>query len=138
MAFLGLQVEMLLAQVPLLSNLEQGKLTRLAQATKTRQYSDGDSIIVEHDVGDCMYIVQDGEAVVSVDGVGEVARKRKGDYFGEQALLDDAPRSATIHAAGPMACLELSRVVFEGFVSAMARLELLLAQVGHYFGGSFT
>eukprot|EP01051_Picozoa_sp_SAG22_P025128 SAG22_NODE_7295_length_754_cov_1.235115_1_plen_132_part_00 len=104
-----------------------------SKLTKARRYQPGEAIIAEGETGDCMYIVQAGEAVVVVADVGEVARKRKGDYFGEQALLDDAPRSATITASATepagMSCLELSRVTFESFVSSLARLELLLAQV---------
>jgi CRP-like cAMP-binding protein len=124
------RIEMVLVQVPLLSKLARGKLSRLAQATKSRTYKAGEMIIKEGDTGDSMYIVEEGSCAVSVEGVGEVARKHKGEYFGETALLDDAPRSATIAAVSPeVICLELSRITFEQYVSSSARVELLLSQI---------
>lgn len=124
------RIEMVLVQVPLLSKLDRGNLSRLAQATKSRKYKAGDTIIQEGDPGDCMYIVQEGRCTVSVEGIGEVARKDKGEYFGEIALLDDAPRSATITAMSPeVSCLELSRFTFEKYVSSSARIDLLLSQI---------
>lgn len=124
------KIKLVLVQVPLLSKLDQGKLSRLAQATTTRKYAAGDHIITEGDPGECMYIVEQGECSVNVDGIGEVAKKSKGEFFGETALLDDAPRNATIAAvSATVTCLELSRRTFEQFVSSTARVELLLSQI---------
>ena len=47
---------------------------------------------------------------------GEVARISRGEFFGEQSLLHDAPRNATISAAGEVKCFELNREDFEKMV----------------------
>ena len=120
-------VEMMLKQVPILSKLERSVLSRLAQAAGSQTTKDGQAIIRQGDAGDSVYIIKAGEAVVSVEGVGEVGRKQRGSYFGELALLENSPRTATVTAhGGPVELITLSRVVFEQFMSASARIELLV------------
>ena len=120
-------VEMMLKRVPILSKLERAVLSRLAQAAGSQTTKDGQAIIRQGDAGDSVYIIKAGEAVVSVEGAGEVGRKQRGSYFGELALLENSPRTATVTAhGGPVELITLSRVVFEQFMSASARIELLV------------
>jgi hypothetical protein len=71
----------------------------------------GEIIIEEHERGSTMFLVAAGELIVSRDGT-EVARCRRGDYFGEVALLFDQPRNATVVADCDVVLYELDRDVF--------------------------
>lgn len=124
------KLEMMLTQVPLLSKLERGTVSRLAQSAIMREYKSGAQIIKQGAIGESVFIVEKGECVVTVDDVGEVGRKQVAEYFGEQSLLQDAPRNATVTACdGGVRCIELSRNIFEQYVSNIVRVELLLGQV---------
>ncbi len=63
-----------------------------------RSYKQGQTIFQEGDAGNCFYLIVYGEVVIS-RGNTELARLGTGECFGEMAVLDDAPRSATAKAA---------------------------------------
>lgn len=101
-----------LQTVDLLSPLSTSRLTSMAEAMGSRSYATGENIITQGEEGELFYILQDGEAIVSVDG-NEVARKYAGDGFGETALQSNAPRNATVTAVTGCLCLQLSRTDFQ-------------------------
>jgi CRP-like cAMP-binding protein len=75
----------------------------------------GDTIVRQGDTDtDRFYIVEEGECKAEMDGVeGEVcARMMRGSYFGERALLTDAPRAATVTAVIDTRCLAMDRAAF--------------------------
>jgi len=66
-------------------------------------FKDGDLIFEEGDIGRDLYIVQSGEVKISklIDGKNiELAKFKKGDFFGDMALLQSIPRYASAHASG--------------------------------------
>jgi len=67
-------------------------------AEGTQSYSKGDLIFEEGDKGDVMYIILEGSVDLRV-GEKLVARPEAGESFGEMALIDDSPRSATAIAS---------------------------------------
>lgn len=71
----------------------------------------GDTIITQGEVGDMLYVIESGEYVVMVDGKKVAKLRRKGQIFGELALMSDQPRTATIVAAKPgtLWCLDRAR-----------------------------
>lgn len=80
-----------------------------------RLYEDGQTIVAQGDVGDCMFVVQVGcVQVVREDAGGEVqlATLRRGDTFGVMALLDRERRSATVRALGAARVLTVDRRTF--------------------------
>ncbi len=70
-------------------------LIRLQTNVKDHHLPQNDVVFSKGDVGNSMYIVEDGQFDVSIDGV-EVGKLTKGDMFGETALLMKRPRSATV------------------------------------------
>jgi CRP-like cAMP-binding protein len=73
--------------------------------------ADGATIVNEGDDGEEFFVVATGGAVVHRHGRA-VANLGPGDYFGELALLDPAPRDATVVAQGPTNLLVLARPAF--------------------------
>lgn len=75
--------------------MEQGELGKY--------YQDGEVIIRQNDVGNCMYVIQEGQVeIILENGDKEIrlAIRKEGDFFGEMALFDRDVRSATVRALG--------------------------------------
>jgi MFS family permease len=88
------QVE-LLRGVPLFAPLSMVVIEQLARSLEPIHHDAGTSVIVQGDAGDAYYIVSSGRADVIRDGA-RIAEVSAGDGFGEIALLDDRPRTASI------------------------------------------
>lgn len=93
----------MLKKVPLFAGLDGRELDQIAASMKERRFSAGDTVTQEGAGGAGFFIVEVGEAAVSVDGQprGTIAA---GDYFGEIALLTGSDRTATITATSDMVC----------------------------------
>lgn len=80
-----------------------------------KEYSEGDAICRQGEIGDRMYVIQAGRATVleEVDGKEIVlGHLGPGDIFGEMALVDRKPRSATVRAMGRARILTLDKRTF--------------------------
>ena len=80
-----------------------------------KPYKDEEVVCRQGELGDAMYVVQEGElAVIREDGGVEtvVGSLLRGDVFGEMALFDREPRSATVRAVGDVRVLTLDRRAF--------------------------
>jgi CRP-like cAMP-binding protein len=78
-------------------------------------YHDGEIIIRQGDIGDCMYVLQDGQVEVLVEQGGRevrVAIRGEGDVFGEMAIFEKEKRSATVRAIGTVRLLTLDEKNF--------------------------
>ena len=111
----------LIQQVPLFSTLDKGELRGLASSMKERTFNEGDTIATEGQSGIGFFIIDEGEAVVSVGGE-ERATLGHGDYFGEVALIDDGARTATITAKSPLKCYGITSWEFRPLVENNASL----------------
>lgn len=96
-----------------------------------KTYSDGELIIRQGEVGNCMYVVQSGKVeVFKVHGDSEIvlATMGEGDFFGEMALIDRDVRSASIRAAGEARVLKVDKRTFLGQVHADPTIALRIVQ----------
>jgi CRP/FNR family transcriptional regulator, cyclic AMP receptor protein len=107
----------LLRNVPLFSALDDGELESLADEFNERRFSAGESIALEGEGGLMFFVVESGEASVEVQGA-EVGKLGPGDSFGEIALIDRRPRTATVKAATDLRTYGLPVFVFRPFVES--------------------
>jgi len=79
------------------------------------QFPAGTVVVRQGDPGDKFYAIASGtaEVDVSIDGQTKTRQLGQGDYFGEIALLQNVPRTATVRALDPLTTYVLSREDFE-------------------------
>src|SRR5574344_3105412 len=95
-------------------------------------YEPGQVIISEFEPGDCFYLIQSGnvQLVKCVNG----ARKnldilKPGEFFGEMAILDNSPRSATCVAVGNVECLEFNKANFQVLITGNPQIAIILLKL---------
>jgi ATP-binding cassette subfamily B protein len=121
----GVQASRLRA-IPFFENLDEALLSALAERFVLERYPEGHTIFEEGDPGDKLYFIDRGEVEVVASGpTGEglrVALLRDGDYFGEIALLEDVPRTATVRTRTSSLLLALDRSQFLELLQSVPEL----------------
>ena len=122
-----------LSRVPLFSGSSDKDLRKLADRMTERTFSEGDTVTEQGSSGIGFFVIEEGDATVSIKG--EIVRTLgPGDWFGEIALIDDGPRSATIVAGTDLRCRGMTAWEFRPFVQehpevAWPLLETLAARL---------
>ena len=115
-------------QVPLFTRLSDKELKTLANNFTERAFQAGQELTSEGQGAAGFFVIESGQAAVSVDG--EVRRTLgTGDYFGEVALIDDGPRTATVTAATDVTAYVLTPWEFRPLVEESAGIAWELLQV---------
>jgi CRP-like cAMP-binding protein len=106
-----------LKKVPLFADLNNRELEEVASSMRERRFKAGDTVTKEGQGGVGFFIVDEGEAEVTVGGEdrGIVG---PGDYFGEIALINDSPRTATLIAKTDMLCYGMTPWDFRPLVES--------------------
>lgn len=95
----------LLESIPLFQEISPQSLQRLALLCQEEPFQQGEIIFKEGQRGDKFFIIVEGaiQLTKEIEGIGEeqLAVLREGAYFGEMALIDEAPRSADARATDP-------------------------------------
>lgn len=120
----------MLENIPLFSVLAKEELDAISRLAVTRNYPKNSIIINEGDHTDSLYVILSGKVKIFLadDQQKEVivAIQREGDYFGELALLDEAPRSASVMTMEPCSLLIVSRNAFERHLAGDPKLAISL------------
>jgi len=126
-----------LKQIAVLQAMDGEALARLAAALEQKDYADGQAVFAEGDPGDSMFFLVKGciriekRAQATSEVHKTLAVLEAGDYFGEMALLDQKPRSASAVAAGNVILLRLSKPAFDQLQvgSSQAGMGVLFAMI---------
>ena len=97
-----------------------------------KQYEPNQIIISEYEPGDSFYFIQSGsvQLVKCVNGTKKnLDILKAGEFFGEMAILDNSPRSATCMAIGNVKCLEFNKENFELLITGNPQMALLLLKL---------
>jgi len=103
-------------------------LERLSHDLITVTPTAGEAIVTQGETGERFYLIASGEVEIHVDGALR-HRSCAGDCFGEIALLNDVPRTATVVAASGCELLALERRHFVGAVTGHLRSDQAAASV---------
>jgi CRP-like cAMP-binding protein len=123
-----------LSTIPFFAGLERAALERVAAGMRTRRFRRGEVIFHIGDPGDALFVIVDGEVKISLPSeTGDeaiLATLRVGDVFGELALLDGAPRSASATAISATETVVLPRDKFRELIATEAGVrDALLASI---------
>lgn len=94
--------------VPLLQILNPTQREALVASLSTLKFTPGEKIVNEGDPGDLFYIIKEGSVTCTKEDI-KIRTLSKGEYFGEQALLYNSPRTATVSAIDEAKCVAIGR-----------------------------
>jgi CRP-like cAMP-binding protein len=125
------ELQQFMRDVPLFAGLLPSELDRIALVMNPREVAAGDVVCSEGEPGHEFYLLATGEAVVERGGQA-VAKLGVGDHFGELALLDRRPRSATVRATTDVRLYVLQDQSFAAVLNEVPALaqKLLAALAG--------
>jgi CRP-like cAMP-binding protein len=100
---------------------------------RLREYEAGAVLVRQGDRGSAVFLISAGAAKVTVAGSGgtevTIALRLRGEVVGEMAMLDAAPRSATVTAMAPLSAYVIDAAVFQRFLADNAAVEARLHQM---------
>ena len=125
---MSLQEEVdLLRTIPLFSRIEPSRLKLLAFTAQRLTFAPGDLLCRQGDEGDAAYIIITGDADVLVEsesGAVKVATLGPNDLLGENAILCDVPRTATVKAVTTVETLMISKELFFQLVNQFPSISI--------------
>ena len=119
--------------MPLFASLDREQIAQIARVSRRHRYDRDDVVVYQGDPGDTFYVILDGQVKVSVSSPeGQEAilvMLGNGDSFGEFALLDEQPRSATIQATRPTEVVAVRKEEFHRLIRQSPEIALGLLRV---------
>lgn len=124
-----------LSQVKILESLEPYERSKLADAFREETHKPGDYVIREDEQGDVFYFISEGEAIATKTleagkAPVEVMQYKRGDYFGERALIKNEPRAANVIAKTDLTTVSLDRHSFKRLLGPIE--EILKRNIASY------
>ena len=111
-----------LGRCPFFAGLSKDELRELAKVTEDMEVEEGKTLTREGASGSEFFVIVDGDVSVT-KGEAEVRTLGPGDFFGEIALLEDRPRTATVTAKSPLRFFVLTRRSFRALLDRQPDLE---------------
>ncbi len=104
----------LISEIPIFQDLSRRELRTVSEILYDRTYEAGEDIFLADQPGAAMFIITSGKVTILLDSEAEhqtttLAELGEGDFFGEIALLDNSPRSATARAITKTTMLAIFR-----------------------------
>jgi len=116
-----------LQRVQLFADMDRRQSEQIARLLKERRFAKGETVIREGTGGAAFFLIESGEAAVSSKGA-QLRTLGPGDHFGEIALIDGGPRSATVTATTDMVCYGLTFWEFRPLVERNGAMAWKLLQ----------
>jgi len=117
-----------LKKVPIFGKLPAKELEYVARSVKERVYESGTVIVKEGDPGLGFFLIIEGRVDVSHKD-HRIREMGPGEFFGEMALMEEAPRSATVTALDRTRCLQLVRWDFRALLKENPDLAVRMLEV---------
>lgn len=119
------KVDALIKAVPLFSGLTREEVIKIFAKGMTMRCTKGETIFYKGNIGNQMFVMLGGKVGI-YDGEKLLATLRVGDMFGEMALVNQEPRSATARALEDTKLFVLSQDVFERLMTKRAAIQILM------------
>jgi CRP-like cAMP-binding protein len=113
--------QLYLGQVPMFQACSEEELNAIAYLATPKALDAGTEIVREGDTGNDFFVLMMGTATVARHG-HEVGKLEPGNFFGELALFDPAPRNATITADVPVTMAVMERDRFQAVLESVPAL----------------
>ena len=110
---------LLLREIPIFADLSPEDLKRVAEIAREQWYPQNTAIFQQGDEGNMMFVIVEGhvQVVRNIDGKDQIwAERGPGDFVGEMAIIESAPRSATLHTQSEVRVLAIDDETFKGIL----------------------
>jgi len=108
----------ILESISLFANFSRDEIAELIPLLVERKFPKGSRVINRGETGDSMFVIKDGEVTIWSDNNTNLGNLPAGSFFGELALIDRLPRSATVECVEESVVYELSKNAFDPLIAA--------------------
>ena len=121
-----------LREISLFDGIKKGQLIHVLESLQERTYLKGETIFAQGDIGRALFIVFSGKIALSrLDPVAQksdvIAEVNPGEYFGEMALLEEMPRTATASAAEDTKVFMLFKIKLDSLLFSRPKIGVVIA-----------
>ena len=121
---LGRESAGMLADIPLFAGLSRRHLGHIAKIASSKRFAAGGALVRVGEPADAFYVILDGKVRVETPGRG--IELESGDFFGEMALIDGEPRSATIVTLTEVYVMIIRRSTFLKLLASEPKITLAI------------